>query len=157
MRDSLLDSLIEPLVTRFNIDPEQAANNTACFYGAATIASMAARFDRINGMWFDVVIGTFITILLAKFLMAWAKAGPSVLDTPLGYVHFGIRMLFLILFTAGLSSIIFGLASDLIEPSINLMWQAVGIAGLGSACASMYLGACRSDPNKPGRSRGGLA
>ena len=153
MRDSLLDGFVEPLVGRMGLNPSKAACDMACVYGALTISSQAARFDIVNGLWFDIAIGMFISIILAKILMASARAGPSVLDTPLGYAHFGFRILYLVLFAYGSSSVLLGLAAGSIQPSLDLAWQAVGIMGLGCASASMYLGACRNGPPRPSRPR----
>lgn len=155
MRDSLLDGFIEPMVHRLGIDPVDSSYNAARMFGALIIASNAARFDRENGLWFEVTISFLITILLAKMLIFAGRIGPSILDTPLGYVHFGLRLLYLILFLSGICNITTGLAMGMIEPSLDLMWQSIGITGLGFACASMYLGACRS--GRPSRPNGGFS
>ena len=157
MRDALLDSFFEPMVRNAGLDPSSSAYNAARFYGAAAIASSAARFDIADGLWFDFAMSAFISIVLTRMLMLAARIGPSLLDTPMGFAHFGFRILFLILFASGVSSVLLGLVSGLVQPTVGLIWQSVGIAGLGCACASLYLGACRSGPSNPGRPRGGYA
>lgn len=152
MRDSLLDYFVEPMVQRMGLDPAQASYTAARLYGAFLIGSSSALFDQENGLWFDVSMQILISVALTKILMLAGRIGPSLLDTPLGYAHFAFRMLFLIFFVWGACNVIAGLSVGLIEPSYDLLWQSVSITGIGLACASMYLGACRT-----GRPSGGIA